>query len=153
MQKAVVRTKIPTAEPIRRHVQAVEVKIPAAEQTLSIATIRASRVRRWGSMCRLLERMWQRTWRALPAPAYRSIRASTKATPPCIKLIDSNGRWRGESSLQAERLEVYWNSQGNNNNNNNSKHPADQEQLLKVGTGEWHYSLIKMVMFVRGTNN
>ena len=46
MQKAVVRTKIPKAEQIRRHVLTVEVKIPAAEQTLSIATIRASRVRR-----------------------------------------------------------------------------------------------------------
>ena len=44
-----------------------------------------------------------------------------------------DGSWWGQTSLQAERLQVYWNSK--ENNNSDSKHPADQEQFLKVGGG------------------
>ena len=43
--------------------------------------------------------------------------------------LAADGSWRGETSLQAERLQVYWDSQGGGQ----GKHPGDQETLLKVG--------------------
>ena len=45
--------------------------------------------------------------------------------------LAADGSWRGETSLQAERLKVYWNSKGNGER----KHPADQGELFKVGGG------------------
>ena len=43
--------------------------------------------------------------------------------------LAADGSWRGETSLQAERLRVYWDSQGGGQ----GRHPGDQETLLKVG--------------------